>query len=174
VDDDADDPATAVNDAKTLIGQGVQIIGGSVDSAIAPQVAAVAAQNKVLDIAGPAAADQLDNLNRYTFRSGRESYQDVATAGTFVGSLAGRKVVVLPTDVDTMIGALEGWSFAGVEGQYTIRASDHALLQPEFEAKLTGSGTAWTPQLVRTVPANEIAPPASAKPAWNADAEPGS
>jgi branched-chain amino acid transport system substrate-binding protein len=325
VDDDADNPTTAVNDAKTLIGQGVQILAGTVDSAIALQVAAVAAQNKVLYIAGPAAVDQLDNLNRYTFRSGRETYQDVATAGTFVGNLTGKKVVVLaqnsefgtanvtavqdvlgakgakvtsvlvpptaadftpytqqitaakpdmlfvawagtnatqlwdtldqqgvlaetqvvtglantatypatgsagskieflahyfagagggnaeetamtslvqkaggsvdlftpdgftaaqmfahaiqasPTDVSTMIGALEGWTFAGVEGQYTIRAADHALLQPEFEAKLQGSGTTWTAQLVKAVDPASIAPPLPATPAWNASVKPGS
>lgn len=317
IDDDADSPTTAIADAKDLIGQGVKVLGGTVDSAIALQLAAVAAQNKVLYIAGPAAVDQLDNLNRYTFRSGRESYQDIATAGTFVGSLTGKKVVVLaqdsefgnanvtgvqavlgaqgatvtsvlvppaatdftpftakllaqkpdlifvawagsnatqlwtalqqqnvlsstktvtglanvatypatgaagsqieflahyfpgaggdnpieaamtksvqaaggsvdlftpdgftamqmfahaveasPTDVNTQIKALEGWSFAGVEGQYTVRAADHALLQPEFEAKLTGSGTTWTPVLVKTVSPAAIAPPLPAKPAW--------
>lgn len=318
VEDDADSPSTAVNDAKDLIGQGVTMIGGTVDSAISLQMAAVAAQNKVLYIAGPAAVDQLDGLNRYTFRSGRESYQDIATAGTFVGDLSGKKVMVLaqnsefgtanvtgvqavlgaggakvssvlvpltatdftpftarilaakpdllfvawaganatqmwtaldqqgvlagtqvvtglanvatypatgpagskieflahyfpgaggnntyeaamtklvkqaggqvdlftpdgftamqmfahafeasPTDADAQIKALEGWSFPGVEGTYTVRAADHALLQPEFEAKLVGSGTTWTPQLVKTVPAASIAPPLAAKPAWS-------
>jgi branched-chain amino acid transport system substrate-binding protein len=318
VDDDADSPSTAVNDAKALIGQGVTMIGGTVDSAIALQVAAVAAQNKVLYIAGPAAVDQLDALNRYTFRSGRESNQDIATAGTFVGDLTGGKVVVLaqdsefgtanvagvkavlgakgaqvssvlvpltatdftpftarilaakpnllfvawagtnatqmwttldqqgvlsgtevvtglanvatypatgpagskieflahyfpgagggntyesamtrlvqqaggqvdlftpdgftamqmfahafeasPTDVNAQIKALEGWSFAGVEGQYTVRAQDHALLQPEFEAKLAGSGTTWTPQLVKTVSPDQIAPPLPSSLAWS-------
>ncbi len=318
VDDDADNPTTAVSNAKDLIGKGVTILGGSVDSAIALQVAAVAGQNKVLFVAGPAAVDSLDNLNRYTFRSGRESYQDIATAGTFVGDLGGKKVVVLaqnsafgtanvagvkavlgakganvgsvlvpptatdftpftqkvtaaapdllfvawaganatqmwtaldqqgvlaktqvvtglannatypatgpagakieflahyfagaggnnpiesamtasvkgaggtvdlftpdgftaaqmfaraiqadPTDVTKQIAALEGWSFAGVAGQYTIRASDHALLQPEFEAKLTGSGTSWTPQLVKTIDPTTIAPPEPTKSAWS-------
>jgi branched-chain amino acid transport system substrate-binding protein len=318
VDDDADSPSTAVNDAKALIGQGATAIGGTVDSAIALQVAAVAAQNKVLYIAGPAAVDQLDNLNRYTFRSGRESYQDIATAGSFVGGLTGKKVVVLAqdsefgtanvsgvravlgakgarvssvlvplsatdftpftarilaarpdllfvawagtnatqmwttldqqgvlsgtevvtglanvatypatgpagskieflahyfpgaggdntyetamtrlvhqaggqvdlftpdgftamqmfahafeasaTDVNAQIKALEGWSFAGVEGQYTVRAQDHALLQPEYEAKLAGSGTTWTPQLVKTVLPGQIAPPLPSSPAWS-------
>lgn len=317
IEDDADSPATAVNDAKDLIGQGVTMIGGTVDSAIALQVAAVAAQNKVLYIAGPAAVDQLDGLNRYTFRSGRESYQDIATAGSFLGNLSGKKVVVLaqdsefgtanatgvkavlgaggasvssvlvplsatdftpftakilaakpdllfvawagtnanqlwttldqqgvlsstevvtglanvatypatgpagskitflahyfpgagggntyetamtklvkqaggqvdlftpdgftamqmfahafeasPTDVNAQIKALEGWSFPGVEGTYTVRAADHALLQPEFEAKLVGSGTNWTPQLVKTVSPSAIAPPLPSKPAW--------
>ena len=318
VEDDADSPSTAVNDAKALIGQGVAMIGGTVDSAIALQVAAVAAQNKVLYIAGPAAVDSLDGLNRYTFRSGRETYQDIATAGTFVGNLTGRKVVVLaqnsefgtanvsavqavlgakgaqvssvlvppaatdftpftariladkpdllfvawagsnatqlwttldqqgvfsstevvtglanvatypatgpagakieflahyfpgagggnvyeaamtklvqqaggqvdlftpdgftamqmfahafeasPTDVNAQIKALEGWSFPGVEGTYTVRAADHALLQPEYEAKLVGSGTSWTPQLVKTVSPAAIAPPPPSTPAWS-------
>ena len=317
IDDDADNPTTAVTDAKDLIGQGVTIIGGSIDSAIALQVAAVAGQNKVLFVAGPAAVDQLDNLNRYTFRSGRESYQDIATAGTFVGDLTGKKVVVFaqdsafgqanaqgvqavlgakgatvssvlvpptasdftsfaqkvvsakpalvfvawagenatqmwtaldqqgvfnqtqvvtglansatypatgaagskitflahyfagaggnnpveqamtaavqkaggtvdlftpdgftaaqmfahaieadPSSVDKQIAALEGWSFAGVEGQYTIRPQDHAMLQPEFQAKLSGSGTSWTPSLVKTVDPNDIAPPLPSTPAW--------
>jgi branched-chain amino acid transport system substrate-binding protein len=317
VEDDADNPTTAVSEAKDLIGQGVTLIGGSVDSAIALQVAAVAAQNKVLDIAGPAATDKLDGLNRYTFRSGRESYQDIATAGTFVGDLTGKKVVVLaqnsefgtanatgvkavlgakgaavssvlvpptatdftpftqqvlaahpdllfvawagsnatqlwtaldqqgvlsatqvvtglantatypatgpagskieflahyfagaggnnpieaamtanvrkaggtvdlftpdgftaaqmfahaieadPVSVDKQIKALEGWSFQGVAGQYTVRAADHALLQPEFQAKLSGAGTAWTAQLVKSVDPAAIAPPPPAAPAW--------
>lgn len=318
VEDDADNPTTAVAEAKDLIGQGVTMIGGSVDSAIALQVAAVAAQNKVLDIAGPAATDKLDGLNRYTFRSGRESYQDIATAGTFVGDLTGKQVVVLaqnsefgtanaagvkavlgakgakvssvlvpqtatdftpftaqvlaahpdllfvawagsnatqlwtaldqqgvlsatqvvtglantatypatgpagskieflahyfagaggnnpieaamtagvqkagatvdlftpdgftaaqmfahaveadPANVGKQVAALEGWSFQGVAGRYTVRASDHALLQPEFQAKLTGSGTTWTAQLVKAVDPAAIAPPQPAAPAWS-------
>ncbi|MBS2962677.1 substrate-binding domain-containing protein [Actinocrinis puniceicyclus] len=317
VEDDADNPTTAVAEAKDLIGQGVTMIGGSVDSAIALQVAAVAAQNKVLFIAGPAATDKLDALNRYTFRSGRESYQDIATAGTFVGDLAGKRVVVLaqnsefgtanaagvkavlgakgasvssvlvpptatdftpftqqilaarpdllfvawagtnatqlwtaldqqgvlsathvvtglantatypatgpagskiqflahyftgaggnnpveaamtasvqkaggtvdlftpdgfiaaqmfahavqtdPANVAKQIAALEGWSFQGVAGQYTVRAADHALLQPEFQATLSGSGTTWTAKLVKAVEPGAIAPPAPATPAW--------
>ena len=40
------------------------------------------------------------------------------------------------TDVDAMVKNLEGWSFDGVKGAYTVRASDHALLQPMFQAKL--------------------------------------
>ena len=39
-----------------------------------------------------------------------------------------------------MVTALEGWSFDGVKGKMTIRADDHALLQPMFQAKLAGSG----------------------------------
>ncbi len=70
-----------------------------------------------------------------------------------------------PSSADKQIAALEGWSFAGVSGQYTVRAADHALLQPEFQAKLTGSGTTWTPQLVNAVDPATIAPPLPAQPA---------
>jgi branched-chain amino acid transport system substrate-binding protein len=43
---------------------------------------------------GPAAADALTGVNAYTFRSGRQSAQDVATAGTFLGDLTGKTVTV--------------------------------------------------------------------------------
>ena len=46
-----------------------------------------------------------------------------------------------------MVKALEGWSFDGVKGKMTVRAEDHALLQPMFQAKLTGSGTDLTAEL---------------------------
>ena len=35
-------------------------------------------------VGGPAATDALTGINDYTFRSGRQTYQDVATAGTFL------------------------------------------------------------------------------------------
>ena len=61
-------------------------------------------------------------------------------------------------DVDAMVAALEGWTFQAPKGSQTIRASDHAMLQPMFRATLTGSGTAWTPKLVTTVPPATTAP----------------
>jgi branched-chain amino acid transport system substrate-binding protein len=304
VEDDAGDPAGAVSEAKNLIGQGDTILAGTVDSGIALQLAPLAAQNRVLYISGPAATDKITGANRYTFRSGRQTYQDIRTAASFIGSPAGKHVVVLaqddafgqanvaavsgvlgsaganvtsvlappsatdltpfalqaksarpdllfvawagstapalwtalnqqgvldstttvtgldqrasyPTfaaaggkvsflahyvpdgtsnaaanamhaylaahgeqadlftpdgftaaqmivraaqhagDVSAMIGALEGWSFTGVKGQLTIRAADHALLQPMFQAKLTGT----TPTVVKTLAPDEVAPP---------------
>lgn len=38
----------------------------------------------MLYISGPAAADAVTGVNDYTFRSGRQSLQDVATAGSFL------------------------------------------------------------------------------------------
>ncbi|MET8351169.1 MULTISPECIES: substrate-binding domain-containing protein [unclassified Micromonospora] len=308
--DDAGDPAKAVSAAKNLIGKGTKIIAGSTASGVALQVAPIAAQNKVLFISGPAATDAVTGANKYTFRSGRQSYQDVVTAKSFIGDPAGRKVVVFaqdgafgdaneaavkaviggagatvssvrapasateftpfasqiktakpdllfvawagatapamwqsldqqgvlssttvvtgldiraswPTfgaagtkisflshyfdgasdteaskaakakipggtldlfhpdgfaaaqmvvravqeggdDVDKMVTALEGWSFDGVKGKMTIRAADHALLQPMFQAKLTGSGTAFTATAQKSLTGDESAPPAVA------------
>ncbi|MFF4878236.1 substrate-binding domain-containing protein [Micromonospora sp. NPDC000668] len=308
--DDAGDPAKAVSAAKDLIGKGTKIIAGSTASGVALQVAPIAAQNKVLFISGPAATDAVTGANKYTFRSGRQSYQDVVTAKSFIGDPSGKKVVVFaqdgafgdaneaavkaviggagatvssvrapasateftpfasqiktakpdllfvawagttapamwqsldqqgvlssttvvtgldirsswPTfgaagtkisflshyfdgasdteaskaakakipggtldlfhpdgfaaaqmvvravqeggdDVDKMVTALEGWSFDGVKGKMTIRAADHALLQPMFQAKLTGSGTAFTATAQKSLTGDESAPPAVA------------
>lgn len=306
--DDAGDPVKAVSAAKDLIGKGYQVLAGSTASGVALQVAPLAAQNKVLFVSGPAATDALTGVNRYTFRSGRQSYQDVLTASSYLGS--GRKVLVFapdsafgksnvdavkavigaggatvsniavpasatdftpfagqikaaapdlvfvawagstasamwqaldqqgvlasttvvtgldiraswPTfgaaggklnliahyfdgasqnpaeqalakavpggkidlfhpdgfaaaqmivhalqtggdDVEKMVGALEGYSFDSVKGKLTVRAEDHALLQPMFRAKMTGSGSSLTAEPSGTVAAEDAAPPAGA------------
>jgi branched-chain amino acid transport system substrate-binding protein len=95
--DTAGDPATGVSEAKTLIGQGYKIIVGPVSSAVALQVAPLADQNHILFISGPAASDAITGINRYTFRSGRQSYQDVLAANSYLQG-AGRKVVVFAQD----------------------------------------------------------------------------
>lgn len=314
--DDAGNPAQGVAAAKTLIGQGYKILAGPADSAVALQVAAVAAQNKVLFISGPAAVDQITGINRYTFRSGRQTWQDVRTAAAIMGDPAGKHVLVFAQDyafgqanaaavkavlsgtgatvesllvplsttdftpfaqkirnakpdmlyvawagastypmwttleqqgifkhtqvvtglgnvatydaygpaatsatflayyfpgapdnpvntamkelitraggtpdlfspdgfvaaqmiahavatahgdaeVDTMIHALEGWSFDAPKGRQTIRAADHAMLQPQFIARLVAHGKNFVPELVRTVPAEDVAPPLAGTP----------
>ncbi len=305
--DDAGDPAKAVSAAKDLIGKGVKVLAGSTASGVGLQVAPIAAQNKVLFISGPAATDGITGANKYTFRSGRQSYQDVLTAKSFIGNPTGKKVLVFAqdsafgqaneaavkaviggagatvssilvpaaanefttfakqaldtkpdllfvawagttapamwqaldqqgvlssttvvtgldiraswptfgaagtkisflahyfdgaatneaynalkaavpggkadlfhpdgftaaqmivhaleasgTDVDAMIKALEGWSFDGVKGKTTVRAADHALLQPMFQAKLTGSGNDMKAELVKAVSPEDASPP---------------
>jgi branched-chain amino acid transport system substrate-binding protein len=96
--DDAGDPAKAVSAAKDLIGKGVKILAGSTSSGVALQVAPVAAQNKVLFVSGPAATDGITGINRYTFRSGRQSYQDVLSAKSFIDSPSGKTVFVFAQD----------------------------------------------------------------------------
>ncbi|MDO5681847.1 MAG: substrate-binding domain-containing protein [Propionibacteriaceae bacterium] len=304
--DDGGDADKAVTHAKDQIGQGTKIIGGTVVSGIALKLAEQAQQNKVLYISGPAATDAIQGVNKYTFRSGRQSLQDVATAGTFTkpdgkvvvfaqdtafgqgnvkaveGVLGAQGAQIQPIlvpedateftpfarqiidakpdmvfvawagatsgamwqglsqqgvldqttvvtglgdrstfgaygaasdkidflnhyfpsccdnpvnkamieeiekaggtpdlfspdgfvaaqmivhaaeqgdDVEAMVSALEGWSFEGPKGSYSIRKSDHALLQPMFQAKLVKDGDSWKPELVKTVSAEDAAPP---------------
>ena len=308
--DDQDQPDTAVSQFKDLVGKGYKVIAGTVDSGIALQLAPLAEQNKVLYISGPAAADAITGVNKYTFRSGRQTYQDVKTAAATIGDPAGKKVVVFAqdyafgqanvdavkavlgaegasvdsvlvplsakdftpfalqakqknpdllfvawagdstgamwqaldqqglfdqspvvtglattasyglygpatdkidflsyyfpqapdndvnkamvdavqkagshadlftpdgfvaaqmivhaleksggSDVDAMVKSLEGWTFDGPKGQETVRASDHAMLQPMYQAKLVKQGDSYVPQLVKTVPADQVAPP---------------
>ncbi|WP_448390523.1 substrate-binding domain-containing protein [Microbacterium aurum] len=306
--DDAGDPDTAVGAAKELIGAGVNILAGSASSGVAAAMAEQAGQNKVLFISGPAAADALTGINGYSFRSGRQSAQDVATAGTFLGDLEGKTVTVFAQnnafgqgneaavkailgakgatvnsvlvaedvteftpfaqqvlagapdlvfvawagatsgamwqamsqqgvldavpvvtglgdaatfgaygeasekisflnyyfpgapdndvntamidaveaaggtpdlftpdgfnaaimlvhaisegkgDVDAMVAALEGFEFDGPKGTLTVRASDHALIQDMYQVKLVAAGGGFVPELVDTVPADEVAP----------------
>jgi branched-chain amino acid transport system substrate-binding protein len=101
--DDATDPAAAVNAFKSQVGQGVKIVAGSVSSGIAIQLGALAAQNDVLYIAGPSAADAITGLNRNTFRAGRQTLQDVEDAAGIFPPKSQKKVVVFAED--TAFGA---------------------------------------------------------------------
>ncbi|MCP2636602.1 substrate-binding domain-containing protein [Microbacterium sp. HD4P20] len=306
--DDAGDPDKAVTAVKELIGEGVNIIAGTASSGVALAVAEQAAQNQVLYVSGPAAADAITGINEYTFRSGRQSAQDVATAGTFLDDIEGKTIAVFAQDnafgqgnvaaveailgsqgatvapvlvaedvteftpfaqqvlaaspdlvfvawagatsgamwqamsqqgvldeipvvtglgdaatfgaygeasekinflnhyfpgapdnevnaamveaieeaggtpdlfspdgfnaaimivhaiqegqgdVDAMVAALEGFEFEGPKGTMTVRASDHALLQEMYQARLVADGDTFVPELVDTVPAEDVAP----------------
>lgn len=307
--DDQGNPDTAVQQARDVIGQGYQVIGGSAASGVALAVAEQAAQNNVLFLSGPAAADAITGINDQTFRSGRQTLQDVATAATFLDSVEGSNIVVFAQDnafgqgnvasveavlgaeganiepilvaedateftpfaqqisaaspdlvfvawagattgamweslaqqqvladttvvtgladiasyqaygpgsgdiqflnhyfggatdtpaaqamdayleeagyeadlftvdgfvgaqmlvqaitegrgdTDAMISALEGWTFDSVKGELTIRAEDHALIQPMFQVRLVDDGGTWVPELVEIVDAEAVAPP---------------
>ena len=98
VEDETGTPATAVSEAKDLIGKGYKIIVGSCSSAVAIQIAPLAAQNQVLYISGAAAADAITGLNKYTFRAGRQTYQDVLASNSFLGKSVGRKILVFAQD----------------------------------------------------------------------------
>ena len=101
--DDGTDPTKAVAAGKDLIGKGYKILAGSVSSGVALQMAPLAEQNKVLFISGPAASDAVTGINKYTFRSGRQTYQDVKTAATFLKGV-GKKVTVFAQDSAFGIG----------------------------------------------------------------------
>ena len=64
-----------------------------------------------------------------------------------------------PEDTASMIAALEGWEFDAPKGPQTIRASDHAMLQPMFTATLTGASGSRTGEVLDTLEADAVAPP---------------
>jgi branched-chain amino acid transport system substrate-binding protein len=67
-------------------------------------MAPLADQNNVLFISGAAASDAITGVNRHTFRAGRQSYQDVQTAASFIAPKSvGKKIVVFAED--TAFGA---------------------------------------------------------------------
>jgi branched-chain amino acid transport system substrate-binding protein len=97
-EDPAADPAQATQIVTDLIGQGVNIITGTVVSGVALQVAPLAEQNDVLYISGPAATDGITGINDNTFRSGRQSFQDIQTAAQIIGDVDGQSVTVFAQD----------------------------------------------------------------------------
>jgi branched-chain amino acid transport system substrate-binding protein len=64
-------------------------------------------------------------------------------------------------DVAKMIASLEGYSFDSVKGKVTVRAGDHALIQPMFQAKLVASGDTYVPELIKVIDADTVEPPAA-------------
>ena len=142
--DDQGNPDTAVTQAKDLIGQGITILAGTASSGIAGPLAEQAAQNKVLYISGPAAADAITGANEYTFRSGRQTYQDVATAGAFVDDLNGKKVVVFAQD-----NAFGQGNLAGVEA---VLGADGAEVQSVLVAEDATEFTPFAQQISDAAP----------------------
>src|SRR3982750_478507 len=99
--DDGTDATKGVAAAKDLIGKGYKIIAGTESSGVALQLAPLADQNHVLYISGPAASDAITGVNKYTFRAGRQTIQDVYAANSFLQG-SGKKVVVF--DQDSVFG----------------------------------------------------------------------
>lgn len=124
--DDAGDPAKAVSAAKDLIGQGYKILAGTVSSGVALQLSPLAEQNKILYISGPAATDALTGINKYTFRSGRQTFQDVKASTAYLKGAVGKNVVVFAQD-----SAFGAGNFAAVRtvfGDFSGQKVDRVLV----------------------------------------------
>lgn len=84
VKDNASDPDTAVKQARELIeSEGADVLVGTVSSGATLAVQNVAAENKIVLIAAPAASPDITgkNFNEYTFRTSRTSVMDALTMG---------------------------------------------------------------------------------------------
>ena len=98
--DDGGDPAAATAAFKDMVGNGTKIIVGTASSAVGLTLAPLAQQNKVLYISGPAKYDGItSSANKYVFRSGNTSMQDVAPLAGLGGALVkGKKVTLFVED----------------------------------------------------------------------------
>jgi len=134
VSDDGGDPEAAISQATDLVGQGVNIIAGTVVSGVATQLAAFAAENNILYISGPAATDAITGVNANTFRSGRQSLQDVATAAALVEGDGGDILVFAQ---DTEFGAANVAAVEAVLGAQNFNVD--SLLVPAAETEFTGA-----------------------------------
>lgn len=133
ISDDGGDPETAISQATDLVGQGVNIIAGTVVSGVAVQLAGFAAENDILYISGPAASDAITGANQNTFRSGRQSYQDVATAASLIDTEGGDVLVFAQ---DTEFGAANVAAVQAVLGPRGFNVD--SLLVPPTETEFTG------------------------------------
>ncbi len=96
--DDGADPASATATFKEMVGNGTKIITGTASSGVALTLAPLAQQNKVLYISGPAKNDLVTSAaNKYVFRSGNSSTQDLAPLAG-IKPISGRKVVLFVED----------------------------------------------------------------------------
>ena len=131
--DDGGEPEKAISAATDLVGRGVKVIAGTASSGIAIQLAPFAEENDILYISGAAAADAITGINGNTFRAGRQTYQDVATAATLLDSVEGSDVLVFAQDSafgEGNVAAVE--AVLGAEG-----ANVDSLLVPTTTTEFT-------------------------------------
>jgi branched-chain amino acid transport system substrate-binding protein len=102
--DDGGLPDTATTHFKTAVGKKSQIVVGTVSSGVALALSPLAAQNKVLYISGPAKMFLITQkgspfANKYTFRSGVQTEQDlIPIKGALGNSVAGKRIVLFVED----------------------------------------------------------------------------
>jgi len=96
--DDGANPASATESFKEMVGNGTNIIVGTASSTVGLALTPLAEQNKVLYISGPAKADAITTgANKYVFRSGNTSLQDVAPLAG-IRPIKGKKVILFVED----------------------------------------------------------------------------
>jgi branched-chain amino acid transport system substrate-binding protein len=104
--DDGADPASATATFKEMVSKGTNIIVGTASSPVGLTLAPLAAQNKVLYISGLAKNDYITTpANKYVFRSGNTSQQDVAPL-TKLRPIKGKTFILFVEDNAFGLGSL--------------------------------------------------------------------
>ena len=141
--DDGADPASATATFKEMVGNGTKIITGTASSTVALTLAPLAQQNKVLYISGPAKSPLItSSANKYVFRSGNSSIQDLAPLAG-IKPVSGKKFVLFVEDNDFGAG-----NIAAARGLLTSKG---ALFE---EIKVPTSTSDFTPFAKKAADAN--------------------
>jgi len=141
--DDGADPASATASFKEMVGNGTKIITGTASSTVALTLAPLAQQNKVLYISGPAKSPLItSSANKYVFRSGNSSIQDLAPLAG-IKPVSGKKFVLFVEDNDFGAG-----NIAAARGLLTSKG---ALFE---EIKVPTSTSDFTPFAKKAADAN--------------------
>jgi branched-chain amino acid transport system substrate-binding protein len=106
------------------------------------------------------ATDNEQSKAMISYLEAHDAQADLFSPDGFVAAQLLVQAVRDGDNVDDMIASLEGYTFDSVKGSITIRAEDHAVLQPMFQASLEeGADGTWSPVLIETVDATTVAPP---------------
>jgi branched-chain amino acid transport system substrate-binding protein len=141
--DDGADPASATATFKEMVGNGTKIITGTASSGVALTLAPLAQQNKVLYISGPAKNDLITSAaNKYVFRSGNSSTQDLAPLAG-IKPIAGKKVVLFVED--------NAFGAGNIAAARALLTSKGALFE---EIKVPTSTSDFTPFAKKAADAN--------------------
>lgn len=141
--DDAADPASATASFKEMVGNGTKIIVGTASSGVALTLGPLAAQNKILYISGPAKNDLVtSSANKYVFRSGNSSTQDLAPLAG-VKPINGKKVVLFVED--------NAFGAGNIAAARALMAPKGALFE---EIKVPTSTSDFTPFAKKAADAN--------------------
>lgn len=99
VGDDQSNPENSAAIAREMIeAQGVQVLVGTVSSGVTATLQEIAAENKIVLIAAPAAANDVTgvNFNEYTFRTSRNNYQDAINLCQYLPTQYSKFVQIAP------------------------------------------------------------------------------
>ena len=141
--DDGADPASATASFKEMVGNGTKIITGTASSTVALTLAPLAQQNKVLYISGPAKSPLItSSANKYVFRSGNSSIQDLAPLAG-IKPVSGKKFVLFVED--------NAFGAGNIAAARALLTSKGALFE---EIKVPTSTSDFTPFAKKAADAN--------------------
>lgn len=147
--DDEGNPEKGAQVARELIEKdGVDLLQCCASSSVALAVIEVARQYEKVAMIDPAASPAITgtNFNKYVFRTGRNTFQDAATAGPYLVNNVGKEFVQIAPDNDFGKGSAASWRsvIEGAGGTFTgddvLIPADTADFTPYLQKVLDDPG----------------------------------